>query len=215
VIAAVVLAAGLARRMGRAKLLLPVAGQPIVRHAVEGVRSAGLDPILVVTGPEPAPIEAALAGLGVRVVVNPVPEAGQAGSVRAGIAALPAAVDTVLIALGDQPALAPTIIPALLAAHRSSRRPIVAPRYQDGPGNPVLFDRAIFPELLALEGDQGARPVIARDTARVAWVALDLPMPQDVDTPADYEKIRGALPPTNPPAHPGGGQGTPRARGVD
>ncbi len=195
------LAAGLARRMGQAKLLLPVGGQPIVRHAVEGVRTAGLDPVLVVTGPAPAPIEAALAGLGARIVVNPTPEAGQAGSVRAGIAALPETVDTVLIALGDQPALAPTIIPALLAAHRASGRPIVAPRYQDGPGNPVLFDRVIFAELLALQGDQGARPVIARDPGRVEWVALDLPMPQDVDTPADYEKIRSALRPANPSDH--------------
>jgi molybdenum cofactor cytidylyltransferase len=200
-----VLAAGLARRMGQVKLLLPVGGQPIVRHAVEGVRAAGLDPVLVVTGPAPAPIEAALAGLGARIVVNPTPEAGQAGSVRAGIAALPETVDTVLIALGDQPALAPTIIPALLAAHRASGRPIVAPRYQDGPGNPVLFDRVIFAELLALQGDQGARPVIARDPGRVEWVALDLPMPQDVDTPADYEKIRSALRPANPS----------RPRGVD
>ncbi len=195
------LAAGLARRMGQVKLLLPVGGQPIVRHAVEGVRAAGLDPVLVVTGPAPAPIEAALAGLGARIVVNPTPEAGQAGSVRAGIAALPETVDTVLIALGDQPALAPTIIPALLAAHRASGRPIVAPRYQDGPGNPVLFDRVIFAELLALQGDQGARPVIAREPARVEWVALDLPMPQDVDTPADYEKIRSALRPANPSDH--------------
>jgi molybdenum cofactor cytidylyltransferase len=200
-----VLAAGLARRMGQVKLLLPVGGQPIVRHAVEGVRAAGLDPVLVVTGPAPAPIEAALAGLGARIVVNPTPEAGQAGSVRAGIAALPETVDTVLIALGDQPALAPTIIPALLAAHRASGRPIVAPRYQDGPGNPVLFDRVIFAELLALQGDQGARPVIAREPGRVEWVALDLPMPQDVDTPADYEKIRSALRPANPS----------RPRGVD
>lgn len=191
--------------MGQVKLLLPVGGQPIVRHAVEGVRAAGLDPVLVVTGPAPAPIEAALAGLGARIVVNPTPEAGQAGSVRAGIAALPETVDTVLIALGDQPALAPTIIPALLAAHRASGRPIVAPRYQDGPGNPVLFDRVIFAELLALQGDQGARPVIARDPGRVEWVALDLPMPQDVDTPADYEKIRSALRPANPS----------RPRGVD
>ncbi|HEX9480138.1 MAG TPA: nucleotidyltransferase family protein [Methylomirabilota bacterium] len=195
------LAAGLARRMGQVKLLLPVGGQPIVRHAVEGVRAAGLDPVLVVTGPAPAPIEAALAGLGARIVVNPTPEAGQAGSVRAGIAALPETVDTVLIALGDQPALAPTIIPALLAAHRASGRPIVAPRYQDGPGNPVLFDRVIFAELLALQGDQGARSVIAREPARVEWVALDLPMPQDVDTPADYEKIRSALRPANPSDH--------------
>ena len=195
------LAAGLARRMGQVKLLLQVGGQPIVRHAVEGVRAAGLDPVLVVTGPAPAPIEAALAGLGARIVVNPTPEAGQAGSVRAGIAALPETVDTVLIALGDQPALAPTIIPALLAAHRASGRPIVAPRYQDGPGNPVLFDRVIFAELLALQGDQGARPVIAREPGRVEWVALDLPMPQDVDTPADYEKIRSALRPANPSDH--------------
>jgi len=196
-----VLAAGLARRMGQVKLLLPVGGQPIVRHAVEGVRAAGLDPVLVVTGPAPAPIEAALAGLGARIVVNPTPEAGQAGSVRAGIAALPETVDTVLIALGDQPALAPTIIPALLAAHRASGRPIVAPRYQDGPGNPVLFDRVIFAELLALQGDQGARPVIARDPGRVEWVALDLPMPQDVDTPADYEKIRARFDPPTRPDH--------------
>jgi molybdenum cofactor cytidylyltransferase len=199
VIAAVVLAAGLSRRMGQAKLLLPVGGRPIVRHAVEGVRAAGLDPVLVVTGPDPAAIEAALTGLDVRIVVNPAPEAGQAGSVRAGVAALPAAADTVVIALGDQPSLAPDIIPALLAAHRASGRPIVAPRYQDGPGNPVLFDRAVFPELLALEGDRGARPVIARDPARVEWVALDRPMPPDVDTPADYEKIRSALRPANPP----------------
>jgi molybdenum cofactor cytidylyltransferase len=69
----------------------------------------------------------------------------------------------------------------------------------------VLFDRVIFAELLALQGDQGARPVVAREPARVEWVALDLPMPQDVDTPADYEKIRGALRPANPS----------RPRGVD
>jgi molybdenum cofactor cytidylyltransferase len=201
----VVLAAGLARRMGQAKLLLPVGGRPIVRHAVDGVRAAGLDPVLVVTGPAPAPIETALAGLGVRIVINPAPEAGQAGSVRAGIAALPGTVDAVLIALGDQPALAPTIVPALLAAHRASGRPIVAPRYLDGPGNPVLFDRAVFPELLALQGYQGARPIIDRDPTRVEWVALDMPMPEDVDTPADYEKIRSAVRPANPS----------RPRGVD
>ncbi|HZP36821.1 MAG TPA: nucleotidyltransferase family protein [Methylomirabilota bacterium] len=193
--AAVVLAAGLSRRMGRPKLVLEVAGRPIVRHAVEAVQRAGLDPVLVVTGPEPAPIQAALEGLPVRIVVNPAPEAGQSGSVRAGIAALPAEVETVLIALGDQPALDPGIIPALLAAHRAGGRPIVAPRYENGPGNPVLFDRAIFPELLALTGDQGARPVIARDPGRVEWVRFGTAMPPDVDTPADYEKIRSAVPP--------------------
>lgn len=192
-IAAVVLAAGLSRRMGQAKLLLLAGGRAIVRHAVEAALAGGVDSVWVVTGPDVEPMETALAGLDVQIVVNPAPEEGQAGSVRAGIAALPASVDTVLIALGDQPALDPSIIPALLAARWTSAKPIVAPRYRDGQGNPVVFKREVFPELLRLTGDQGARPMIQRDPARVEWVELDLPMPPDVDTPADYEKIRTTL----------------------
>jgi molybdenum cofactor cytidylyltransferase len=193
VIAGVVLAAGLSRRMGRAKMLMPVDGRAIVRHAVESVLAGGVDSVWVVTGPDVEPVEAALAGLALQIVVNPAPEEGQASSLRAGIAALPASVDAVLIALGDQPALAPSIIPALLAARRTSPKLIVAPRYRDGQGNPVVFKREIFPELLRLTGDQGARPIIQKEPARVEWVELDLPMPPDVDTPADYEKIRAKL----------------------
>jgi molybdenum cofactor cytidylyltransferase len=193
VIAAVVLAAGLSRRMGQAKLLMPVGGRAIVRYVVESVLAGGVDLVWVVTGPDVEPIEAALAGLEVQIAVNPAPEEGQASSLRAGIAALPASVDAVLIALGDQPSLAPSIIPALLAARRTSPKLIVAPRYRDGQGNPVLFKREIFPELLRLTGDQGARPIIQKEPARVEWVELDLPMPPDVDTLDDYEKIRASL----------------------
>ena len=192
-IAAVVLGAGLSRRMGQAKLLMPVGGRAIVRYVVESVLAGGVDLVWVVTGPDVEPIEAALAGLEVQIAVNPAPEAGQASSLRAGIAALPASVDAVLIALGDQPSLAPSIIPALLAARRTSPKLIVAPRYRDGQGNPVLFKREIFPELLRLTGDQGARPIIQKEPARVEWVELDLPMPPDVDTLDDYEKIRANL----------------------
>jgi len=193
VIAAVVLAAGLSRRMGQAKLLMPVGGRAIVRYVVESVLAGGVDLVWVVTGPDVEPIAAALSGLEVQIAVNPAPEEGQAGSLRAGIAALPAAVDAVLIALGDQPSLAPSIIPALLAARRTTPKLIVAPRYRDGQGNPVLFKREIFPELLRLTGDQGARPIIQKEPARVEWVELDLPMPPDVDTLDDYEKIRANL----------------------
>ena len=192
-IAAVVLAAGLSRRMGQAKLLMPVGGRAIVRYVVESVLAGGVDLVWVVTGPDVEPIEAALAGLEVQIAVNPAPEAGQASSLRAGIAALPASVDAALIALGDQPSLAPSIIPALLAARRTSPKLIVAPRYRDGQGNPVLFKREIFPELLRLTGDQGARPILQKEPARVEWVDLDLPMPPDVDTPDDYERIRANL----------------------
>jgi molybdenum cofactor cytidylyltransferase len=193
VIGAVVLAAGLSRRMGQAKLLMPVGGKALLRHAVETVLAGGVDSVWVVTGPGVEPIATALAGLDVQIVVNPAPEEGQAGSLRAGIAALPASVDAALIALGDQPSLDPAIIPALLAARRTSPKLIVAPRYRDGQGNPVLFKREIFPELLRLTGDQGARPIIQKEPARVEWVELDLPMPPDVDTPDDYEKIRAKL----------------------
>ena len=193
VIAAVVLAAGLSRRMGQAKLLMKVGGRAIVRYVVENVLAGGVDSVWVVTGPDVEPIEAALAGLEAQIAVNPAPEEGQASSLRAGIAALPASVDAVLIALGDQPSLAPSIIPALLAARRTSPKLIVAPRYRDGQGNPVLFKREIFPELLRLTGDQGARPIIQKEPARVEWVERDLPMPPDVDTLDDYEKIRASL----------------------
>jgi molybdenum cofactor cytidylyltransferase len=193
VIAAVILAAGLSRRMGQAKLLMLLDGRAIVRHAVEAVLAGGVDSVWVVSGPALGAIEVALAGLDVQIVVNPMPAEGQAGSVRVGIGALPAAADSALIALGDQPMLPPSIIPALLAARRTSGKPIVAPRYRDGQGNPVLFKREIFPELLRLDGDQGARPIIQKDPTRVEWVELDLAMPPDVDTPGDYEKIRAAL----------------------
>ena len=192
-IAAVILAAGLSRRMGQAKLLMPVGGRAILRHTVESVLAGGVDSIWVVAGPDVAPVAAALAGVDAQIVVNPAPEEGQAGSVRTGIAALPPSVEAVLVALGDQPLLAPSIIPALLAARRASPKLIVAPRYRDGQGNPVLFKREVFPELLVLTGDLGARPIIHREPERVEWVELDLPMPPDVDTPDDYEKIRTAM----------------------
>ena len=192
-IAGVVVAAGLSRRMGQTKVLMKVAGRTIIRYVVESVLAGGVDSVWVVTGPDVEPIEAALTGFEVQIAVNPAPAEGQAGSVRTGIAALPPSVDAALIALGDQPLLAPSIIPALLTARRTSPKLIVAPRYRDGQGNPVLFKREIFPELLRLTGDQGARPIIQKEPARVEWVDLDLPMPPDVDTPDDYEKIRANL----------------------
>ena len=192
-IAGIVLAAGLSRRMGQSKVLMKVGRRAIIRYVVESVLAGGVDAVWVVTGPDVEPIEAALAGLEVQLVVNPAPEEGQAGSVRTGIAALPDSVEAVLIALGDQPLMPPSIIPALLAARRTSPKLIVAPRYRDGQGNPVVFKRETFPELLRLTGDQGARPIIQTEPTRVEWVELDLPMPPDVDTPDDYEKIRANL----------------------
>jgi molybdenum cofactor cytidylyltransferase len=193
VIAGIVLAAGLSRRMGRRKLLLDLGGQPVIRRAVEGAAGWGLDEIVVVMPPEHAHLAAALAGIRHRIAVNPNPETGQAGSVVAGVAALGPAVRAVLIALGDQPSVPRAVPLGLLGTYRATARAIVAPRYRDGRGNPVLFDASVFPELLRLTGDAGARTVIDADPDRVALVSFDLPMPPDIDTPEDYETLRGRL----------------------
>ena len=189
-IAAVVLAAGLSRRMGRPKLLLDLGGAPVIRRTVERILTAALDDLIVVTPPAAAEITAALDGLPVRYAVNADPAAGQATSVVAGIRALAPETDAALIALGDQPTLPPDVIPALVRARAETGRPIAAPVYQGARGNPVLFAAAIFPELCALSGDRGARGVIERDAARVALVPFDVSMPPDLDTPEDYARLR-------------------------
>ena len=187
-IAGVVLAAGFSRRMGRQKLLLQLQGKPVVRWAVERL-APHVEDVVVVTGQDDAPIREALAGLAVRFAVNPAPQAGQGSSIAVGVAALKPWTRAVLIALGDQPRLPDTVVPALVEALARSGKAIVAPVYRGTQGNPVLFSAVVFAELRALTGDTGARAVVAADPARVERVPFDLPMPPDVDTPEDYARL--------------------------
>ena len=187
-IAGVVLAAGLARRMGRQKLLLQLQGKPVVRWSVEHV-AGHVEDVVIVTGPDDAALRQALEGLAVRFAVNPRPQDGQGTSIAAGIAALKPWTTAALIALGDQPRMPAAIVPALLDAFRRSGKPIVAPVYRGVQGTPVLFSSEVFAELRALKGDAGARAVVKEDPERVETVAFDLAMPPDVDTPEDYAKL--------------------------
>jgi molybdenum cofactor cytidylyltransferase len=193
-IAAIVLAAGLSRRMGQPKLLLDWGGQPLLRRVVEQARAAGLDDLVVVTGPEAPELRRALDGLPVRFVVNPEPERGQASSIACAVAALGPSIEAALILLGDQPLLPPEVIPRLLERFRQGGMQIVAPIYRGVQGNPVLFAAAVFPELARLTGDSGARPVLQRDPGRVERVLFDLPVPADLDTPEEYERLRPPRP---------------------
>jgi molybdenum cofactor cytidylyltransferase len=137
-----------------------------------------------------ASFAAALDGLGVNLVINPAPEAGQSGSLRVGVDALPAGVSEVLIALGDQPELPDDVVPRLRAALEETGAAIAAPRYRNGRGNPVLFRASVVEELRNVSGDQGARSVIDRDPSRVAVVPFERPMPADVDTAEDLAALR-------------------------
>jgi molybdenum cofactor cytidylyltransferase len=195
VTAAIVLAAGLSRRMGRPKLLLELYGKPVIRHAVESVIAAGIRQVLVVTGPDQEPLARALDGLDVRFAVNPTPESGQGSSVGVGVSALPSGTDAALIALADQPGVPAEVIPALIEALKQPGKAIAAPRYSDGLGNPVLFAASVFLELRTLGGDRGARAVVERDPSRLAVVDISSAMPRDLDTPEDYESLSA---PENP-----------------
>jgi len=195
VIAAIVLAAGLSRRMGKPKLLLDLQGKPVIRHTTERLVAAGIQHVLVVVGPRHEALGQALDGLHVRLVINPTPEAGQGSSVSVGIRALPVGTTAAFIALGDQPGLSIEVIGRLLDALKIPGKTIAAPRYANGLGNPVVFAAEVFPELLDLPGDRGARAVVEKNPSRLAIVDVASPMPSDLDTPEDYERLSA---PDNP-----------------
>lgn len=95
----------------------------------------------------------------------------------------------VLMVLGDQPAVEPVVINALLEIYRSRNEAIVQPVYQEGRGHPVLFAPALRSELENVTGDQGARKVLALHPGRIHEVFLPRPRPHDLDTPADLERL--------------------------
>jgi molybdenum cofactor cytidylyltransferase len=192
-VAAIVLAAGGSVRMGQPKQLLPVDGVPMVRRVTEAVCAAGLTQVAVVVGAHAQAVKQALTGLRVDVVVNEGWREGLSTSLRAGLGALRPEVRAVLIVLADQPALTPGLLRALVTRYEATGAPIVAPFHQDRRGNPVLFDRSLFPELLAVEGDRGGRVVLARHHERLERVETDDPaVMMDVDTRQDYERIQRA-----------------------
>lgn len=196
-IAGVVLAAGASRRFGEQsrgqKLLAPLGGKPLVRWAVEGMLASPVTRTLVVVGGEAAAVETALGGLDVRFVVNEEYRAGLSTSLHAAVRALTAdgGVRAAVFALGDQPFVPSAVVERLVHTFRATGAPVVVPVYAGGErGHPVLFASNLFPELLAVRGDEGARGVIGRDRSRVTAVSFEFPAPRDVDLPGDLEALR-------------------------
>jgi molybdenum cofactor cytidylyltransferase len=193
VISAIVLAAGLARRFGSEKPLALHDGKALVRHVVDIVSLPEVVDVIVVIPPSGGSYEQALAGSRARTVVNEQPALGMSSSLRVGVRAIEHASQAVLIALADQPTIDRAVVESIVREWRTTHARIVAPTYRGERGHPVLFDRAVFGELLSIEGDRGARELIERDASGVRLVAVDAGMPPDVDTAADLSKL--TLPP--------------------
>jgi molybdenum cofactor cytidylyltransferase len=195
-IAAVVLAAGRSSRMGGPnKLLAEIGGKPLVRIVVDAVLASRARPVVVVTGHQRDKVEAALAGLPVKFVHNPHFADGLGTSLKAGIAALPAEADGAIVCLGDMPQVDAALIDRLIGAFDPDHGALVVLPTIDGKrGNPVVWSRRFFPDLMAVEGDVGARYLIGRYTEAVAEVPLTgTAALTDVDTPEALAAVRAEL----------------------
>ena len=191
VIAAIILAAGRSSRMGRNKLLLDLAGKPILCHAVDQALAAGLSEIVVVSGHQANKVREALGDRPVKVIEAREHKLGMSASLKAGLRALSPKTEAALVMLGDMPQVSAPLLQHLIAAYNPLEgRSIVVPVVDGKRGNPVLFDRRYFEEMLALEGDVGARHLIGAHDDQVAELSVDdAAVFTDVDTPEAYDRL--------------------------
>ena len=193
-VAAVVLAAGLSSRMGENKMLIEVGGRTLVRRAVETALSAGLDPVLVVVGHESDRVRAELRGLCCTPVLNAEYPRGMNTSLRAGIRALPEDTGAAVVLLGDMPLVDARMVRSLVESFRGSpAQPLVISTYGGVVAPPILYARAVFPELRALDADACGKQVVKQHRAEAIELAWPSEALTDLDEPADLERVRFRL----------------------
>jgi len=189
----VLLAAGASQRMGQPKQLMNYRGKTLLRHAVDTALAARVDRVIVVLGANVDAIRAALSnGVfadAVEIVHNACWEEGMGTSIHAGVRrAGELQLDAVILALGDQPLVTAEIYNRLIAEHEATGKPIVTSEYAGTVGVPVLFSEQYFPNLLALQPDQGCKGVILKhndNALRIACPEAEV----DIDTPGDFQKL--------------------------
>ncbi|WP_411035832.1 NTP transferase domain-containing protein [Shinella sp. BYT-45] len=194
-VAALVLAAGRASRMkGSHKLLAAFDGKALVRRSAEAALAAKPLRVLVVTGHRAEEIEAELAGLAVDIVRNPDHALGMSTSLRAGVSALGAECDGVVVMLADMPYVTGADVRRLLDAFAAGGGRAVVRAVSGGRrGNPVVLPRATFAAILRLEGDVGARHIVDGAGIDVVDVEIGEAAHVDVDTPEAVLAAGGVL----------------------
>jgi CTP:molybdopterin cytidylyltransferase MocA len=177
--------------MGRPKALLPYRGVSFLRAVAAALLAGGVEELVAVLNPTVPGLPAVLpADPRVRWVPAPPAPAGQIASLRAGLRALSPSSEAALVALVDQPAVRPETVAALVQAFRETGAPILLPIYQGRRGHPVCFARALYPELLEVPEEEGARALVRRHRALLREVPVDDPgIHQDVDTPEDLARL--------------------------
>jgi molybdenum cofactor cytidylyltransferase len=191
-IGAIVLAAGKSVRMGQPKMLLPWENTTVLGTVLQKLGAAGIGEILVVTGAARESVQAVCDKEGVSTVFNRAYAEGEMlSSIQAGIRGLPAAVDAVLIALGDQPRMQIQTVVGVVEGFVQSGALLVVPSYQMRRGHPWLIHRSLWPELLQLKHGGNSRDFLHRHAANIRYVEANSPtILEDLDTPQDYLRLR-------------------------
>jgi molybdenum cofactor cytidylyltransferase len=194
VIAAVVLAAGMARRMGQPKQLLPWTDNlTILEYILVQLQRAGVKSLYVVTGAYAEAVTELAQRQGALVVHNPQYATGEiTSSLQAGLRALPDIITGAVVVLGDQPFLTPSVIQQIVGVNVD----LVVPRFEGQWGHPILFGRCYWAELLTLPVTAKPRQILYRHENAIHFVDVaDDSILRDIDTPQDYhrERIRRGL----------------------
>lgn len=190
-VAGVLLAAGSARRMGRAKALLPFRGKTLLDHAARTLGATSCSPRIAVVSPDIEKSCRHVKDVGVALVVNPDPRRGLSSSIRVALHAIESAdvdagVEGILITLVDQPLVTPEHLAAILNAGAATG--LAATSWPKTFGPPVFLYRSFFHSLKELTGDEGAKKILQDNLDRLSLVAFpDAAL--DIDDPADYERL--------------------------
>lgn len=187
-IAGIILAAGASTRFGSPKQLLEWRGQPLLRHVILQALAAPLSEIVVVLGAHFQRVAPVVHGMPVKLAYNRRWQTGMSSSVALGLRALQMPADGALFLLADQPEVSPDLIERMIMAFARTRSPVVVPDVGGRRGNPALFARALFPELMQVQGDQGGRALMQRYRERIHWVEADERALYDIDRPRDLDQ---------------------------
>ena len=188
-ISAIVLAAGRSTRMGRNKLILPLDGKPVLQRVLDALKHSKVDETVVVLGGGADEVRRSVDLEGTKVVVNRRYSEGMSASIKAGLARMDRSADAAIIVLGDQPFLSAAVVDSLIKAFLTEGAPVVLPVYMGKRRNPVLFARSVFPEIMRIRGDRGAKSVVESHGDNILEVKVeDAGVAMDVDTPSDYER---------------------------
>lgn len=187
----IILAAGNSSRLGSPKQLLYYQGSSLLQRTVAAAETTAYEPVVLVLGAHADQILEQHPDLKINIIINDSWEKGISSSIAAGLLKmleLEADTKNVVIAVADQPFIRPEIFRELVEESQRSRKNIVASKYAETIGTPALFNEIYFDELIALNGNTGAKPILQKYAADVATIPFELGH-IDIDTQTDYNNL--------------------------